>query len=187
MSLSRAELEAMSEDELVETIVGLADKVADTQATVETLREDSQDTRRQLAQLRGDLADAHDRIDTLEAENERLRARLDGRSTHDKDGKVAAIVEAALNQANGDPAIKLDYSHIQAATGCSKRYAYDLMDRLPEEYDWFLTPQEMDQYGSIEIDNYDARRLGVDIEGVHSSGVPVNKFTTAGGSNGGAE
>jgi len=185
MSLSRAEIEAMDRDELVETIVNLADKVADTQASVETLREDSQDTRRQLAQLRGDLNEAREEIDALEAENERLRARLDGQSTHDKDGKVAAIVQAALNTANGEPAVKLDYSHIQTATGCSKRYAYDLMDRLPEEYDWFLTPQEMDQYGSIEIDNYDARRLGVDIEGVHSSGVPVNKFNTENSGNGG--
>jgi hypothetical protein len=120
-----------------------------------------------------------DRVAELENENERLRSRVEGSSTNGKDAKVKQIVEFADNARNNDPAVKLTAKDIKGATGCSARYAYDLMDDLPEQYEWFLTPQEMLQYGSLEIDNRDERRLGVDFEGVHSGGVPLNKFNNA--------
>jgi hypothetical protein len=122
------------------------------------------------------INDLADRVDDLEDENQRLRSRLESSSSRGKDAKVADIVQFADNARGKDPAIKLTAKDIQGATGCSTRYAYDLMDDLPEEYDWFLTPQEMTQYGSLEVDNTDERRLGVDFEGVHSSGCPLNKF-----------
>jgi len=168
MSLSRAEVEAMDRDELIETIVGMRDTVDDLHLSVDVLIDR--------------LADAEERIDELEAETDRLRERA--ASSDGKADKVAQIVRAALNIRDDKPAVKLDAQNIQTATGCSRRYAYDLMDDLPDEYDWALTPDEMSQYGSLEIDN-GGRRLGVDIEGVHSRGCPVNKFTTGDGRGGG--
>ncbi|MDS0258586.1 hypothetical protein NDI56_04065 [Haloarcula sp. S1CR25-12] len=198
LSLSRAEVAAMDREELVETIVELS-------GTVEDLAESESLAALEIAALRkllAGLADVDsddadptemsamdkasvavdringlaDRVDDLEKENERLRSRLEGSSSRGKDQKVADIVQFADNARGADPAIKLTAKDIKGATGCSTRYAYDLMDDLPEEYDWFLTPREMTQYGSLEVDNTDERRLGVDFEGVHSSGCPLNKF-----------
>jgi len=173
MSLSRTELEAMDRDELINEIQGMDRRINDTQMMV-------------YEQLMPRLNDLEDRVGELEAENNRLRTRLESQSSTSKDGKVAAIVNFAANKAGAAPAVKLDYEDIMGATGCSARYAYDLMDRLPEEYDWMLTPEQMTQYGAIEIDNYDERRLGVDLEGVHSSGAPLNKFNNDLQSEGGA-
>jgi len=177
-SVSRAELEAMERDELVDTIVEMDQAVDNLQTLVHT----SIEKRKEATDRLDELAD---RVEAIEAENERLRERVDGQSTHSKDGKVAQIVQFAQNKAGTSPAVKLDYGEITGATGCSDRYAYDLMDDLPEEYDWFLTPEEMTQYGSIEIDNHDERRLGVDLEGVHSTGCPLNKFNNGSESGGG--
>jgi len=117
-----------------------------------------------------------DRIQELEETVEELQAGP--RQQDGKQQKVGQIVRAGLNVASGKPAVKLGVGQIVQATGVSRRYAYDLMDDLPTEYEWFLTPEEMEQYGSIQIDNWDDRRLGIDIDGVHSVGCPVNKFTT---------
>lgn len=166
MSLSRAEVEAMDRDELVDEIIALDRRLQDTQALV-------------YERLKPTLDELEDRIGELEAENQRLRERLDDSNT--KDAKVADIVEYADGARDGRPAVKLTAKEIAGAAGISKRYAYDLMDAetgLPAEYDWALTPAEMRQYGSIEIDNADERRLGIDFEGVHSAGVPLNKFNT---------
>jgi 16S rRNA G527 N7-methylase RsmG len=58
--------------------------------------------------------------------------------------------------------------------------AEDLVDDLPEEYHWILSPEELaqSQYGSIKRETSKAgKRIGIDIEGVHSAGCPVNRFT----------
>jgi hypothetical protein len=133
------------------------------------------------------LAKVEQRVDELEEENERLRARLEQGNQSGKDQKIAAIVEYADQARGDDPAVKLNAKEIRGAAGCSKRYAYDLMDDLPEEYDWCLKPEEMEQYGSIEIDNFDDRRLGIDFEGVHSTGVPLNLFNNGNRGKGGTE
>lgn len=156
----------MTRDELIETVVGLDRRLNNTQTLV-------------YETMKPQLDELADRVDELEAENQRLRERLD--DSGGKDAKVAAIVEFADNAREGAPAIKLTAKEIAGAAGISKRYAYDLMDGdtgLPAEYDWFLTPEEMQQYGGIQIDNSDERRLGIDFEGVHSAGVPLNKFNT---------
>lgn len=166
MSLSRAQIEAMDRDELIETILGFNERLADTQTVV-------------FERMKPTLDRLESRVEELEAENQRLRERLDDTTHHSKEAKAAAIVRYADNKRSSRaPAVKLTPAEVKGATGCSRRYAYDLLDDLPAEYDWFLTPAEMTQYGSLEIDNTEERRLGIDFEGVHSSGCPVNKFTT---------
>lgn len=140
------------------------------------------DARKELEEMVEELVG---RVEAVEEENRRLRNRVG--TADGKDEKVAKIVRFANNARGGEPAVKLTAKDIKGATGCSRRYAYDLMDDLPAEYDWFLTPQEMTQYGSIQLHNTDDRRLGIDFEGVHSAGCPVNKFTTSNGSMGGSE
>lgn len=131
-------------------------------------------------QLEATVEECLARMQEVEDEVERLRSRLE--NADGKPQKVSEIVRQANRLRDGRPAVKLTYRDIVGATGCSERYAYDLMDRLPTEYDWFLTPDEMKQYGSLEIDNNNERRLGVDFEGVHSSGCPLNKFNNRNGS-----
>jgi hypothetical protein len=74
MAISRAELEAMDRDELVDTVVELSETVADLQTSVETLRdelEDESESRRdgdQLAaqdrkEIKSEIADARDDLD----------------------------------------------------------------------------------------------------------------------------
>jgi regulator of replication initiation timing len=156
----------MDRDELIDEIIGLDRRLKDTQTLVfETLKP-------RLDELEG-------RVDELEAENERLRARLS--ESGGKEEKVAAIVRFALNKRGAaDDAIKITPEEIKGATGVSRRYAYDLVDDLPDEFDWCLRPEEMQQYGAIELDlSSQAKCLGIDFAGVHSAGCPVNKFTTA--------
>jgi regulator of replication initiation timing len=177
-SVSRAELEAMSRDELIDVIVELDQRVTQQKALLVNVIEDKKE-------LQDTVDNIVDRVDELEAENNRLRTRIE--DSDGKDAKVAAIVEYAANKRGSKPAVKLDWREIRGASGCSRRYAYDLMDDLPDEYAWFLTPAEMTQYGSIEIDNEDERRLGIDFEGVHSTACPVNKFTTPSEGEGGRD
>lgn len=179
-AISRAELETYDRDELIECIAELANKLEDErQQRIDAIKTAGEDR----AELRRLLNEHSDRINELENNQQRIESRFD--DSDGKSSKVAEIVRFAANaRSEGQPAIKLTAKDIKGATGCSRRYAYDLMDDLPTEYDWFLTPQEMKQYGSLEIDNSGERRLGVDFEGVHSSGVPLNKFTTRNGREG---
>lgn len=160
----------MSRDELESTV----DELQETVENLETLVHVQIEKRKDLEATVDDLVE---RVDTLEAENERLRDRLDDSSS--KGQKVAQIVEFATNIRDGQAVVKLSATNIKGATGCSRRYAYDLIDDLPDEYDWALSKAEMRQYGDIQLkNNSDAKTLGIDFEGVHSAGVPVNKFTT---------
>lgn len=186
--MAQTAVEEMSRDELERYVRQLQTRVDELEGAVENEEEMRRDLGKRLgsqfAELRQEFNDALDRIDDVEDENKRLRERLN--DSGGKDAKVRAIVDYADNARNG-PAIKLTAKEIKGAAGCSRRYAYDLIDDLPEEYDWFLTPKEMSQYGSLEIDNHDEKRLGVDFEGVHSAGVDVNKFTTPDSEKGGEE
>lgn len=96
MSLSRAEVEAMDRDELVDAVVDLSQAVEDLQAEVETLRDDLQtevenrqsglaDAARQRGNIRDDVdavaekvesGDTSDEIDTLHRERLKLARRL---------------------------------------------------------------------------------------------------------------
>jgi len=157
----------MDRDELIEELTGMDRRLSDLQSVVYEM-------------LKPQVDDLQDRVDELEAENQRLRERLDEGGAGGKDEKVAAIVQYAHEARGSAPAVKLTAKEISGAAGVTRRYAYNLMDGedgLPAEYDWFLTPGEMQQYGSLQVDN-DERRLGIDFEGVHSAGCPLNKFIT---------
>jgi regulator of replication initiation timing len=70
MSLSRAEVEAMDRDELVDTLVNLSDTVEDLEMRLEALSRWKDATRDRLDRL-------EDENDQLRAENDTLRERLD--------------------------------------------------------------------------------------------------------------
>lgn len=132
------------------------------------------------------IADLQNTITEMEGEVAQLDAEV--AENNSKREKVAAIVQFALNKRDGNPVVKLTPQEIKGATGISRRYAYDLCDDLPEEYDWILSPHEMQQYGEIELDHEKmGRKIGVDCEGVHGTQAPVNKFTTATSQDGGEE
>jgi len=124
-------------------------------------------------------------IDEWHAREQRL-ADLEGKMTRapDKDGKIDAILEHAHNSRTDQDVVKLGPKDIKAATGVSRRYAYDLLDDLPDEKDWILSHDTIkrSQFASHELDN-DSKRIGIDFEGVHSNGAPVNRFTTTSRNN----
>lgn len=140
------------------------------------------------------------RLDDLEAENRDLREEVvELRSTVDdlvsimesdggKEQKVRDILHYAVRKRNDQPVVIVKPGEVRGATGCSRRYSYDLIDELPTQREWLLSPDEMQQYGSLEIDT-DAqdKRMGVDFEGVHGDPAPVNKFTTGTTGSGGEE
>jgi len=137
-----------------------------------------------------------DRIDTLEEAVATLEDRvetLERLHRHDgTDAKVHAIVEYAANQAGSQQrGIVVTPKEIRGATGCSRRYAYDLVDELPEKYPFLISRDDARQYGELEMD-HDAQSKGLvvvldeDCEVVHSQGPSVNRFTTRYGREGGS-
>lgn len=124
-----------------------------------------------------------ERIEELEEENEQLRTRLDklgdiGEEKTDKDQKIAAIVTFADNQRGGEQdALAVKPSTIKGLVDVSRRYSYDLVDDMIDEYDWAHDPSEIQRYGSVERDASD-KSVIIDFAGVHGDPVPVNKFTT---------
>jgi len=186
-SVSRAELEAMGRDELIEQIAGLEDRVNDLEGEVSRLDTIAIRAIERAKDAQNAADDLADRVDALEAENKRLRSRLD--EDQSKEDKVGNLVEYASNKRNHDQAVvALSPQEIKGAYGCSRRYAYNLVDNLPEEYHWILSGEDLaeSQYGSIEREVSKAgKRIGIDIEGVHSAGCPVNHFITGNSSGGG--
>jgi hypothetical protein len=134
----------------------------------------------------GRFEELENTVQDLQEDVQRLEQRIE--EAGGKEQKVAKIVEYADNRRGNEPVVVLTAKEIKGAAGISRRYAYDLMDHddgLPTEYDWILAKEGLKQYGSLEIDkDDDARRIGIDFEGVHSAGVPLNKFTTQSGGEG---
>lgn len=127
----------------------------------------------------------------IKAENKRLRdevAQLQAQTDMTTDGsetketKVRDIVQAAENRREGDQAVvMLTARDIVTATGCSRRYAYDLIEDLPEEYVWIWSRRQArkSQFASHEIKaDGQTKAIGVHFEGLHNDAVAVNKFTT---------
>lgn len=129
---------------------------------------------------------AIDRFEDLERENRRLREVVDslqdiGQEKTTKEQKVAAIVVWAKRQAQDETGdrVVVKVRDIVGATGVSRRYAYDLIDDLPQEYEWILDRHDVTQYGDLELDKDGMERaLVVDLERLHSEPEAVNKFTT---------
>lgn len=145
---------------------------------------DAADLLELIADLKADNEDLRHRVDQLE---ERLDTTEDAVHTSGKQGKVRDLVRAAQNRRNGgEDVVMMDYKDIKAATGVSKRYAFDLMDDLPGQFACFEDGDDVGQYGSAEINKTEgSRRLAVLIEQVHDEDGLVNKFNTRFGSEGG--
>jgi hypothetical protein len=76
----------------------------------------------------------------------------------------------------------MDAVKIATVTSVSRRYAYDLVDDLPENHHWILTRSQARerQFGSVEIDDgKQTTAIVIDFEALHSDPESVNKFTTA--------
>ena len=159
MPLSRAELQAMDRDELVDAIVTMDERLRHTQEVLFEL-------------VRPAVDDLDDDVEALRADVARLSARVG--EANGKDQKVRAIVRFAENKREpGQPVVKVTPAEVKGATGCSRRWSYSLVDDLPDDYEWLLSPDDMRTYGSLERED-DRKVLGVDFDGVHSTGVPVH-------------
>jgi len=127
------------------------------------------------------MSELEDRVDGLEAENGELRTRLDklgdiGQQKTSKEQKVAAIVTYADNQRSaGQSAVTVLPRVIKGLVGVSRRYAYDLVDDMVEEYEWAYDPQKV----NVHPGHDGAKGVLIDFDGIHGEPVSVNKFTTA--------
>lgn len=141
-----------------------------------------------------------ERIEDLEEENKELRGRLVeienrieviqnlGSKKTTKEEKVAAIVQYAQNTVGEEATtghVPLKPKTVKGVAGVTERYAYKLLDDLPDEYDFFLDKTEIRQYGDSELDkDSQERALVVDLEVLHQDEHALNKFnngTTSGG------
>lgn len=126
---------------------------------------------------------ALDRVETLETRLEELDQVGDmladvAETTSTKEEKVGKIVTYAENTRRDEqPGVTVLPKSIKGVTEVSRRYAYDLVDDMIDEYAWAHDPAAVDRYGAVERD---APQKGVliDFEGVHGAPCPVNKFTT---------
>ncbi|WP_254841147.1 hypothetical protein [Natronomonas marina] len=137
----------------------------------------------EIVEEKGDLLT---RVDELESQLAAVESQLDsiqdlGQEKSTKEEKIAAVVQYAQNAAD-DPKtgrVALKATDVKGVTGVSRRYAYDLMDGLPDEYEWALDRSDVSQYGELEIDQQSQdRALIIDLELLHSDEGAVNKFTT---------
>lgn len=164
----------------------------DVKELFESLRDRVNDFEVRLDAFSNWLENTDDRVSELEDENNELRDRLEALearmevledSSSSKDGKVRQIVAGAENNRTGEqPAVVMDAAKIVTVTGVSRRYAYDLIEDLPEQHHWILTRSEARerQFGSIEIDDgKQTKSIVVDFEALHSDPEAVNKFTTS--------
>lgn len=148
----------------------MADRMFDLERRTRDLEAENEDLRQQVATLQ-------DRLGTVEGGS-------DG-----KDAKVRDLVAQADNLRNADaPGAILTVRDIMAATGVCRRYAYDLVDDLPDEYSFIEDADDAGQYGSLELDTADRPKgIFVDCEAVHSDQSLVNKFTIRSTGGGGSE
>ncbi|MDG5820668.1 hypothetical protein [Natronococcus sp. A-GB7] len=164
----------------------------DVKELVDSLRDRVNNFEARLDAFSSWLENTDDRVSELEDENNELRARLDSLEARmdvledgssSKNGKVRQIVAGAENNRTGEqPAVVMDAAKIVTVTGVSRRYAYDLIEDLPEQHYWILTRSEARerQFGSIEIDDgKQTKAIVIDFEALHSDPEAVNKFTTS--------
>lgn len=145
------------------------------------------------------LDSIEDRLEDYEEENEQLRERVEAlearlevveeNSDGGREAKVREICDFALNARSGQRGVAVTAKEIVGCTGVSRRYAYDLIDELPDEHHFLLTLQQARdrQYGSAELDasSYN-KALVVDCEALRSDPEAVNTFTTRASGEGAA-
>lgn len=152
-----------------------------------------------LADCDGDVGEleavskAVQRVESLQVENAELRDRVAeleeqigaisdiGQEKTTKEEKIAAIVTWAQRQAGDEETdtVLVKVKDIIGCTGVSRRYAYDLLDELPDRHEWLHDRKDVRQYGEVEqSQDTKARGLVVDLEQLHTDESAVNKFTT---------
>ena len=177
MSLSRAELEAMDRDELIEAVVGLQDRVADLEAQPSLDAEEMAAVRRLLAGLSGVDDDellemsaperATDSVERINDIDDRLAAVEGHVSPHtgtteyddmDRDDRVFELrVALAVKARNNGGAAAYTYDQVTAKWDekPSAGYAYKLM-KLAADYDADTNRSKKDGY--IYTTNPDGQR-----------------------------
>lgn len=155
---------------------------------IERLRQSIEAINKKNKRERKELTDRIDELETelddLQSEYEALQDQLDfvGDITQEKttkEQKIAAIVQYAKNQyeKDGRGAVKVKPKTITGLVNISRRYAYDLIDDMTEQYTWAYDPESLQQYGELEKTR-SQRGVVIDFEGVHGDPVDVNLFTT---------
>jgi hypothetical protein len=139
-------------------------------AYTRTLEEECEDLRQRVVELEGTLEAIHDI----------------GAEKTSKEEKIAKLVSFARNR--GGDQVVLTAETVQGVTGVSQRYAYDLIDELPQQYEWFVDRSDASQYGDLQINTESQdRALIVDIEQLQRDPEALNKFNNADGEKGGVE
>ncbi|MFC7047213.1 hypothetical protein ACFQH6_19020 [Halobacteriaceae archaeon GCM10025711] len=131
------------------------------------------------------VAVAH-RLDALDDRLSDVEQRLDalgdietGKTT--KEQKFAAILAFAENKRDlNSSKVSVTATEIQGAAGVSRRYAYELIDTMPEDVDG-VTVRAAKQVPTGSGRKHKKKALLVDCERIHAEQGGVNKFTTRGG------
>lgn len=149
MSLSRADLEAMDREALVETLVAFDSRLEDLETDVRNLltKSEGEVAMRQLADAVD--ADVPAEADTAQiakaaaAELRHLRSQLDTidatmpQQQRGKRQKVRSILKFGVSEANGGTAgVKVTSGEAAAAASCSRDTARRLMDEIGSTFAW---------------------------------------------------
>lgn len=134
-----------------------------------------------------------DRIDSLEQEVNELRDDVDNQAqvvdmlediTQEKttkEQKVAAIIRYTDQKRDDDnDKMRITPSEIRGLLDVSRRYSYDLVDDIAEEFEWARVRDGRTQASAKDGGGRQRvkKALEIDFEGVHGEPCPVNKFTT---------
>jgi len=155
-------------------IYGIADddgELGDIEAAVAAV-ERVEELETAVTELRGRVAELEEHRDAISDI---------GQEKTTKEEKIAAIVTWAQRQARDEQgeSVLVKVKDIIGCTGVSRRYAYDLLDDLPERYDWLERRQDAPGYSGLESSTeHKVRGLVVDLEQLHTDEAAVNKFKT---------
>lgn len=122
-------------------------------------------------------------VDELEQRLDSLRA-LDAEQTS-KEQKIANVLLYAENKASsGQSKVAVSAQEIKGCVGCSRRYAYDLIEEIAD----VVVGVHLRDAQCVETGSGVKRKkkaLLVDCEAVHNSSGDMNDFTTGRGDTGG--